>query len=145
MSTCDTTTQSVITFRVSLPPPELRGNSRAHHIVRNRAADAYSEAIYEAYADSSDWQGTPLWLMLPAASVVYVWHYAGARPDIDNIARGVKVLQDTICGAPANGGRNRWYLGLIDDDGAIEPVTFRRQKVAHRADEAIEITITGAL
>lgn len=136
----------VITFTVPLPPRALRGNSKAGWAERKKAADAYSDAVSDAFMqaertrallrlDESPW---------PTARVTYTWRYAGVAPDIDNVARGVKVLQDTICCAPANARTgdysNRYFLGIVRDDGGIE-ATFRRQKVSRRAEEGVLVEI----
>lgn len=129
-----------VVFRVPLPPAALRGNSRAHWATRKAAADDYSRAIYGWWlAEETRWSR----FALPAAEVEYEWRYAGARPDLDNVARGVKVLQDTLCCAPdvQSGYEYRHFLGLIENDNDIEPVTFRRTKVARRAEECVLVTI----
>lgn len=141
---------SVIEFEVPLPPKELRLNHRAQHwAARAKAADAYSEVVaitfgnYEAPLTTG-----PLCSRLPwdRASVTYTWRYAGVRPDIDNIAASIKVLQDSLGCAPAPNSRSkdkreRWYLGLVAEDGALEPVTFQREKVARRAAECVVVRI----
>lgn len=139
---------SEIRFTVPLPPPALRLNHRAQHWgARSKAADEYSEAVHAAaFGDGSELRRVHLQAALgpwPAASVEYTWRYAGRRPDIDNIAASIKVLQDTLGCAPANGkaGRDRWFLGIVADDGDLEPVTFRREKVARRADEGVLVVI----
>lgn len=130
----------MIRFTVPLPPAALRVNSRAQHwAVRRKAASAYSRAIYGWWCDA----GKPGAFKTPLerAAVTYTWHYAGARPDIDNTV--CKVLQDTLCMAPANLAptTERYFLGLIVDDGVIESATFRRQPVSRKAAECVEIVI----
>lgn len=143
---------SEIRFTVPLPPPALRLNHRAQHWgARAKAADEYSAKVHTAWWQSGEVRfrtvtgtdGSSRPISVRSASVEYTWRYAGKRPDIDNIAASIKVLQDTLGCAPANGkaGRDRWFLGIVADDGDLEPVTFRREKVARRADEGVSIVI----
>lgn len=137
---------SVITFTVPLPPKELRLNHRAQHwAARAKAADAYSGIVEVFYLATNL---VPSGSVFPwtSASVTYTWRYASARPDIDNIAASLKVLQDSLgCAPPPNSRskdrRDRWYLGLVADDGGLEPVTFRREKVATKAEEGVVVRI----
>ena len=147
----------IIRFTCPLPPKELRPNRRGNHWAgRYKAADAYSEAVYRAWGEDAmyrrdgresvaalDGPGSTPW---PSARVTYTWRYCGATPDLDNIAGALKVTQDTLCLAPRwhagmKDERNRYYLGIIENDAAIEAVTFRREKVAHRSEEVVEIVI----
>ena len=156
-----TETQQTVEFAVPHPPNALRPNRRAAHwATRSKAADEYSEEVY-AYAmgmamgfnfggvmTSAVYGCKPDGLKLRGgpwqrATVTYTWRYAGVAPDIDNIAGALKVLQDCLCMAPANGkpGRNRYFLGLIENDSGIE-ATFKREKVAHKDQQCVLVQIT---
>lgn len=122
-----------IAFQCPLPPQALRLNHRAQHwAARSKAADEYSAQVTEAFITHTG--GAGVIARWKAASVTYTWRYAGPRPDIDNIAASVKVIQDTLCSAPPPNRRSkdkrvRWYLAVIEDDGACGHGA-RRQAVA---------------
>ena len=137
----------VIRFTVPLPPPALRGNSRAHWAKRKKAADEYSEDVWAAFnavptrVDDCPHCTGP-W---ETAHVTYVWKYAGVAPDHSNLGQHTKYLQDIICCAPKLSPAQaqkykRWHLGIVENDAGIE-AEYHMEKVAHRKDEAVEVTI----
>ncbi len=142
---------TVIEFACPLPPKNLRVNrSRGQHwSMKHKAAGAYSFDVYFGFVDQASELGVSLtaaYRPWARAKVTYTWCYAGRPPDIDNIAGNIKVLQDTLCLAPTKINpshrlSDRWYLGLITDDQGIE-ASFKREKVAHRHEEHILVTIT---
>ena len=144
-----------ISFLVPHPPKALRPNRRAAHwATRAKAADEYSEVVVDQAYFVSIWPKPELdtaivthrkTLPWERARVTYTWRYAGVAPDIDNIAGALKCLQDTLCVAPppnkrSKDKRNRWYLGLIENDSGIE-ATFKREKVKHKADEGVLVEV----
>lgn len=135
-------TGEVIEFTVPLPPVILRANGRGHYMAKGRAADEYSHMVGVMTYDSPIWRkpafGTFPW---PAAHVTYTWCYSGVRPDHGNLGGNTKYLQDILCMAPkSKAGKNRWYLGLIEDDKGIE-ATYLLERVSHKADEAVVIRV----
>lgn len=134
-----------ISFLVPLPPSALRPNRRAPHwATRRKAADEYSEDVWcDAHVSGAvcdRWSLKMPWLR---ARVTYTWRYAGVAPDIDNIAGALKALQDCLCVAPVKASKDRWYLGLVENDQGIE-ATFKREKVARKADEGVYVEIERA-
>ena len=126
-----------IRFTVPLPPPSLRANSRAHWATKKRDADDYSEGIAWSMM-SVRREGCP-W---KRAAVHYDWHYCGNQPDPGNIPGNVKYLQDIICCAPATmAGRDRYYLGIVENDKHITP-TYAMTQEKRRAAQRVEVVIT---
>lgn len=141
----EVTTERIV-FSVPLPPTALRSNSRAHRWAKKKAADEYADAIQYALG-CQRLVAAPrrLWNPWTAARVTYTWKHAGVAPDHSNLGGNTKYLQDIICVAPKLSPEQaakykRWHLGLIENDSGIEAV-FKSEKVAHKADECVEIEI----
>lgn len=137
----------MITFRVPLPPPSLRGNSRAHWSRKKKDADEYSERVWCAFNEQTGANCYDVWRNgrntkpWKKARVHYEWRYAGVEPDHGNLGGHTKYLQDMLCMAPRGAaGRDRWYLGLVEDDRGIT-ATYEAVKVKRRAEEAVVVTI----
>lgn len=147
-----TLTPPTIAFSCPLPPVSLRPNRRAAHwATRAKVADEYSEQVCVAAMMSRPHLSNAQAVIVgidkpwPQATVTYTWRYCGVAPDIDNIAGALKCLQDTLCMAPppnkrTKAKRDRWYLGLIENDSGIE-ATFKREKVKTKAEECVVIEI----
>lgn len=132
----------VLEMTLPLPPVVLRANGRAHYMVKNRAADAYSLEVLGCFAPWSFFAQRTInpWPWLKA-HVTYTWCYSGVRPDHGNLGGNTKYLQDILCMAPkSKAGKNRWYMGVIEDDKGIE-ANYLLYKVAHKADECVVVRI----
>lgn len=124
---------SVIEFTVPLPPVTLRANGRAHWRTKTRDADTYSVAVLLAWESCEGIISPQRGVAWKKATVTYRWRYAGVAPDLGNLGGNTKYLQDILCMAPkSKAGKNRWYLGLVEDDKGITPV-YELEKVAHKS------------
>ena len=137
-------TQLILT--VPLPPPALRSNNRSHWSAKKKAADEYSQAVFFCWGASSDLAWNRKGLPWEEADVTYVWRYAGVAPDADNIAGNCKALQDILCVAPKLGMAQalkykRFHCGILENDRGFRP-TYRAEKVAHKRDQCVTVTIT---
>lgn len=124
-----------------LPPASLRSNSRAHWARKMRDKVAYSRDVYASWMVKQErFEGG----VIASASVLYVWRFSGAVPDLANIGANLKALQDFLCFAPDNGRQRNdcHYLGIIRDDRQIRPI-FRAMKVAKRSDECVQVLIAA--
>lgn len=131
-----------IVFSVPLPPKSLRANARAHWAVKKEDADAYADVVAAYWRGARAGQLPPPW---ERARVTYTWKHAGVTPDHSNLGGNTKHLQDILCVAPKLSPQQaakyrRWHLGIIENDSGIEAV-FKSEKVAHKADECVEIEI----
>ena len=81
-----------------MPPPELRGNSRAHWSVRHKITKQFKEAttwrLMEINPDRMD-----------KVKIKYIAHWCGKPIDADNLIKGMKPALDALT-----------EYGLIEDD-----------------------------
>ena len=153
MTTETTQTIERVTFTVPLPPRSLRDNASAHWGQRKKDADSYSMDVFASLHvhAGETWcrrfmkdNRTDRWPWA-RAHVTYVWKYASVAPDHSNLGRHTKYLQDIICMAPKLSPEvaakyKRYHLGIIENDSGIE-AKYKLEKVAHRRDECVELTI----
>ena len=76
-----------------MPPAELRGNSRAHHIVRWRKGKELQEAVWFRLTENSDVIRDTEWTS--PISVKYTFHN-WRKIDLDNLCIGLKAALDTV-------------------------------------------------
>ena len=82
----------------SMPPKELRGNSRTHWAARLKPKGAFQdETIAKLQEVSPGFMGK--------IKIKYICHYAGKPMDIDNLLTGMKYAQDCLA-----------ITGIIEDD-----------------------------
>ena len=81
-----------------MPPPELRGNSRAHWSVRHKITKQFKESttwrLMEIDPDPMD-----------KVKIKYIAHWCGKPIDADNLIKGMKPALDALT-----------EYGLIEDD-----------------------------
>lgn len=133
-----------IRFSVQLPPRGLRRNSEtSKHNWRAKLKDEYSEAVWCA-ARTMTPGAAAVHVMVredhvpwEKAHLTLVWKHAGVAPDHDNALSSLKVLVDCIH------TRGRRPLGIVVDDSPEHlTIELTTRKVAHRAEEGVDVSIT---
>ena len=123
------------------PPPELRGNSRAHWSKRNRAVKALREATYARFLgicvnEMAEGEGCAL-VPWPRARITYTSYWCGKPIDEDNLIIGCKPILDEII-----------TYGILADDSPkyLDGIDVRYVRVAHREDirVVVEVEEVGA-
>jgi Holliday junction resolvase RusA-like endonuclease len=112
-----------------MPPPELRGNSRAHWSVRHKITKQFKEAttwrLMEIDPDPMD-----------KVKIKYIAHWCGKPIDADNLIKGMKPALDALT-----------EYGLIEDDNpefvkGIE-VEYHRVKQKKQIKMIMEVSEGG--
>lgn len=133
--------ETAIELRFSLPPAGMRRNHESNRWAMNALKDQYSRTMYiewlkqHAPLPRAYWHASPL-------NVAVTWRQCG-EGDVDNTLAALKPLFDNLGCAPATkAGANRYYLGVYESDNQIKRICVEREKVAHRSEEGVVVTIT---
>jgi len=132
-----------VSFSCPLPPRALRTNHRTpHHGYRAALVREYQEQVWCAGRVAAVELSSPPNIhrsVLPPwakACVELVWRHAGVAPDEDNALASCKYLIDVL---KATGPRP---LRIVRDDSPdCLSVAITTRKVAHRAQEGVEVTV----
>ena len=99
-----------------MPPPELRGNSRAHWSVRHKITKQFKEStkwrLMEIGPDRMD-----------KVKIKYIAHWCGKPIDADNLIKGMKPALDALT-----------EYGLIEDDNPefVKGIEVEYHRVKHK-------------
>ncbi len=131
--------EQVVEFVVPLPPVALRRNNGKGRFVTADRAQYSREVIAAMYEQGVKQRGGPDH-MRGALHAEVTWRQIG-HGDTDNCLAGVKVLFDCLGCAPKRPARDMIYCGVYEDDGQIEQITVRRERVATKAAEGVYVRI----
>lgn len=122
---------ALIVYFDYLPPPEIRGNSRAHWRTISRAANSMKEATRARIL----FLGEDKLPKFQKARFIYTQYWCGKPLDGDSLLKSVKNVTDTIVD-----------FGVVKDDSPDFVEFFAKaERVPHRYQRGFELRVEDAI